>query len=111
MIKNLHRAIRWTLNEGVTIKDDMDPEPTLEVQGADKVDFATPGTYVVTYLAKDRSGNETKIERKIKVKENPDWNEKVVYLTFDDGPSENTGKILDILKEKKCKGNLLRYRK
>lgn len=34
------------------------------------------------------------------MKENPDWNEKVVYLTFDDGPSENTGKILDILKEK-----------
>ena len=26
-------------------------------------------------------------------------NEKVIYLTFDDGPSENTQKILDILKE------------
>ena len=37
------------------------------------------------------------------MKENPDWNEKVVYLTFDDGPSENTGKILDILKEKNAK--------
>ena len=85
--KELAQGDTMDLNEGVTIKDDMDPEPTLEVQGADKVDFATPGTYIVTYLAKDRSGNETKIERKIKVKENPDWNEKVVYLTFDDGPS------------------------
>ena len=28
-----------------------------------------------------------------------DMNRKVVYLTFDDGPSENTGKILDILKQ------------
>ena len=101
--KELAQGDTMDFNEGVTIKDDMDPEPTLEVQGADKVDFATPGTYVVTYLAKDRSGNETKIERKIKVKENPDWNEKVVYLTFDDGPSENTGKILDILKEKNAK--------
>lgn len=27
----------------------------------------------------------------------PDPNEKVVYLTFDDGPSENTKKVLDIL--------------
>lgn len=29
----------------------------------------------------------------------PDQDEKVVYLTFDDGPSENTQRILDILKE------------
>ena len=101
--KELAQGDTMDFNEGVTIKDDMDPEPTLEVQGADKVDFATPGTYIVTYLAKDRSGNETKIERKIKVKKNPDWNEKVVYLTFDDGPSENTGEILDILKEKNAK--------
>lgn len=28
--------------------------------------------------------------------------EKVAYLTFDDGPSDNTEKILDILKEKKA---------
>ena len=67
--KELAQGDTMDFNEGVTIKDDMDPEPTLEVQGADKVDFATPGTYIVTYLAKDRSGNETKIERKIKVKE------------------------------------------
>lgn len=89
--------------EGVTVKDDIDPNPTLEIQ-SDSVDFATPGTYTATYIAKDRSGNETKVERKITVKENPDWSEKVVYLTFDDGPSTNTGKILDILKEKGAKG-------
>ncbi len=32
------------------------------------------------------------------------WPRKV-YLTFDDGPSQNTGKILDILKKYKVKGN------
>ena len=53
-------------NEGVTIKDDMDPEPTLEVQGADKVDFATPGTYVVTYLAKDRSETRQRLSERSK---------------------------------------------
>ncbi len=36
--------------------------------------------------------------RKIGV-ENPTDDKKVVYLTFDDGPSENTKKILDILKQ------------
>ncbi len=30
-------------------------------------------------------------------------NEKIVFLTFDDGPSNNTNKILDILKEKNIK--------
>lgn len=29
----------------------------------------------------------------------PDTGQKIVYLTFDDGPSENTGKILDILEQ------------
>lgn len=29
-----------------------------------------------------------------------DKTEKIAYLTFDDGPSDNTGKILDILEEK-----------
>lgn len=33
----------------------------------------------------------------------PDMNEKIVYLTFDDGPSENTGKILDILEKYNAK--------
>ena len=33
----------------------------------------------------------------------PDRDEKIVYLTFDDGPSENTQKILDILKEYNAK--------
>ena len=30
---------------------------------------------------------------------NDDENKKIVYLTFDDGPSSKTPKILDILKE------------
>lgn len=34
---------------------------------------------------------------------NDNNNKKVVYLTFDDGPSENTTKILDILKENDVK--------
>ena len=90
-------------SSGVTVKDNADPDPSLSVDST-KADLNTPGTYVVTYVAKDRSGNETKVERKITVKANPEWKEKIVYLTFDDGPSENTGKILDILKQYNIKG-------
>ncbi len=90
-------------SSGVAVKDNADPDPSLSVDST-KADLNTPGTYVVTYLAKDRSGNETKVERKITVKTNPEWKEKIVYLTFDDGPSENTGKILDILKQYHVKG-------
>lgn len=32
-----------------------------------------------------------------------EYNEKEIYLTFDDGPSENTGEILDILKQNNIK--------
>ncbi len=35
--------------------------------------------------------------------ESPDNGKKIAYLTFDDGPSENTWKVLDILDEKNVK--------
>lgn len=86
------------LAQGVSAADDMDPNPELKVDSAE-VDFDTPGTYKAVYVAKDRSGNETRTERTVVVEKNPEYGKKVVYLTFDDGPSENTGKILDILKK------------
>ena len=39
----------------------------------------------------------TAIEAAVTTAANPDSDRKIAYLTFDDGPSENTGKILDIL--------------
>ena len=90
------------LQNGVTVSDNMDPNPSLSVN-TDQVDLNSPGTYTAVYTAKDRSGNETTVERKIVVEENPELEEKIVYLTFDDGPSENTGKILDILKKYNAK--------
>ena len=35
--------------------------------------------------------------------------EKIVYLTFDDGPSENTQKVLDILDQYDAKSNFFYY--
>lgn len=89
--------------DGVTVTDDLDPEPHFTVN-ADSVDMTTPGTYDVTYTTKDRSGNTSTVDRKVTVKADPSYDQKIVYLTFDDGPSENTGKILDILKQYNAKG-------
>ena len=32
---------------------------------------------------------------------------KVAYLTFDDGPGKYTAELLDMLKKRKCKSNIL----
>ena len=89
-------------SEGVTVTDDMDPDPKFSVN-SEQVDFATPGTYEVIYTTKDRSGNEGTTVRQITVKKDRDYDRKVVYLTFDDGPSAHTDKILEILNEYNAK--------
>lgn len=53
------------------------------------------GIYRATYTAADTLGNSTTCEAAVQVYD-PD--RRVVYLTFDDGPSVNTPKILDILR-------------
>ncbi|WP_373154223.1 polysaccharide deacetylase family protein [Clostridium sp. AUH-JLR23] len=87
---------------GLTAKDNRDPSPKITVDSSD-VNLKKAGTYTVKYTVKDRSGNENVFARQIEVLEKvvskavPSSEEKIVYLTFDDGPSENTKKIIDIL--------------
>lgn len=87
---------------GLTAKDNRDPSPKITVDSSD-VDLKKTGTYTVKYTVKDRSGNADTFTRNVKVlkkvvtKAVPSSEEKIVYLTFDDGPSENTKKIIDIL--------------
>lgn len=78
--------------------DDMDPAPTVSYDSS-TVDLTKEGTYEMTVVAADRSGNQTSLKQKVQIEKNPEYNAKVVYLTFDDGPSENTKKIIDILKQ------------
>lgn len=56
----------------------------------DRVKYYESGGYFY-YTATDNSGNTAEISRKI---ENGN---KVIYLTFDDGPSVHTARLLDIL--------------
>lgn len=87
---------------GLTAKDNRDPKPEIKVDSSD-VNLKKEGTYTVRYTVTDRSGNKATFSRNINVlkkvvaKAIPASNEKIVYLTFDDGPSANTKKILDIL--------------
>lgn len=76
--------------------DDLSSKVTIE----GTVDSSVEGVYFLTYLVTDESNNQASIVRKVIVgnpKEQPA--QKVVYLTFDDGPGIYTGQILDVLKK------------
>lgn len=76
------------------ITDDCNTKVKVKTTG--KVDFTTAGNYELKYEAKDSSGNLATATRIVKVI--PE-NTGVIYLTFDDGPSEYTNQLLDILKK------------
>lgn len=76
------------------ILDNLDLNPKIKIDSS-KVKAKKEGTYKLTVTATDRSGNKAKKKISVVVEEPT----KVVYLTFDDGPSENTDKVLKILKK------------
>lgn len=83
---------------GYTAEDncDGDLKEKVEVDGA--VDNSIEGEFNLTYKVKDKAGNASEATRKVVVGQSDAPG--VVYLTFDDGPSDGTtGAILDILKD------------
>lgn len=89
---------------GFTATDDVDGDLTDQVEVSGSVNCDRVGTYTITYTVKDSFGNSTTVTRTVKVKaayrppvNNPSDGEKVIYLTFDDGPSPYTQKLLDVL--------------
>ena len=65
--------------------------PKVEVE--ELVNTRRPGEYVINYHASDDSGNIAEAQRSVKVIE-PSGR---IYLTFDDGPGDYTGTLLDVL--------------
>lgn len=55
---------------GVTVTDDHDPKPTLEIDNS-QVSMSVPGVYDVIYIATDASGNKTSVTVKLTVKVKP----------------------------------------
>ena len=96
--------------KGANAQDEKDGNLTNKIVSSGKVDTSKEGTYTIEYKVKDKSGNEAVKVRTIKIVKNietvPSPNEKstvgngkIIYLTFDDGPSIYTSKLLDILKK------------
>ena len=89
---------------GYTATDDVDGDLTDKVEVSGEVDCSRAGTYTITYTVKDSFGNAASVTRTVKVKAayqppavDSGDGEKVIYLTFDDGPGPYTQKLLDIL--------------
>lgn len=103
-----HELSLWTgevyQEAGYQASDICDNDLTSQVIVTGNVDTATPGTYTLLYSVQDNSGNKTEITRTVVVKSPISGSGKVIYLTFDDGPSRTiTPGILDILKEENVK--------
>lgn len=88
---------------GYQAKDNNDGDLTKKVTVKNNVDTKKLGTYHITYQVEDQAKNKVKKERTVMVVKKQDPNVKTIYLTFDDGPSSVTPKILDILKKENVK--------
>lgn len=89
---------------GYAAKDNCDGDLTAAVQVSGMVDTFAAGRYVLTYTVSDSYENTTEKSRTVFVKErevdkinDTAKGDKVIYLTFDDGPGAYTDKLLDIL--------------
>lgn len=81
---------------GAIALDERDGE--LEVAAdVPEIDYWNEGEYEVKYSVSDAAGNTAEATRKLKVVA-PEPVPGAVYLTFDDGPSEHTSRLLDVLK-------------
>ena len=96
---------------GFTAMDNCDGDITDKVVVNGTVNGSKTGTYVLEYSVQDASGNVTTVTRTVMVAsvkqvsglpsmpdQTPDEpNGHTVYLTFDDGPTAYTDKLLDVL--------------
>ncbi len=84
--------------------DNFDGIITDWVKTEGNVDVHTPGTYPIIYTVADTFGNVSTAQRIVTVTACPDPEivipeGKVIYLTFDDGPSSHTARLLEVLKK------------
>lgn len=83
---------------GFSAVDECDGDITANVTVEGSVNPQQAGTYTIVYKVSDSSGNLTEVKRTVKVKNViPTKGDKVIYLTFDDGPCAYTAQLLDVL--------------
>lgn len=91
------------IDPGYKANDNIDGDLTSKVIVNGSVDTSKMGINTITYTVSDAAGNKSTATRSVYVYQkqavsntvNP--GDKVVYLTFDDGPSKYTSRLLDIL--------------
>ena len=91
---------------GYVALDNCDGNITDKVEVSSNIDTSKIGTYKITYSVIDSSNNSSSVERTIIVRKKAVYNtygDGIIYLTFDDGPSERTREILNILDEEGVK--------
>lgn len=94
---------------GYTASDNCEGDMTSVVVVDNNINTSNPGTHKITYNAIDKAGNETSVTRTVYVTypkvsaPSGIYKNSMIYLTFDDGPSNVTGAILDVLKTKNVK--------
>lgn len=87
---------------GYTATDNCLGDITNRVKISGSVDSNKEGKYTITYSVSDDINNKIEVTRTVYVyNKNPDIpvGDKVIYLTFDDGPSSYTNNLLDTLKK------------
>ena len=77
--------------------DEVDGDLTDKVKIEGKVDTDHIGEYQLTYSVSDSHGNYSERVKTVTVEVAYDGDGQVVYLTFDDGPSEYTEELLNVL--------------
>lgn len=82
---------------GASANDNCDGDVSSNVSISGGVDTSRAGSYSVNYSVSDSAGNSSSVSRNVFVYPPNGNGDKVVYLTFDDGPSSYTGELLDIL--------------
>ncbi len=98
-------CLGWPYEEpGYSAQDNLDGDITDKVVVEGTVDVHTEGSYPITYTVTDTYGNTSAVVRTVTVQKGyqPEVvvpEEKVIYLTFDDGPSKYTPKLLEVLKK------------
>lgn len=87
------------IEPGYKAIDDVDGDITNRVIVNSNVDMSKHGKYEVEYKAIDEANNETIKTRQVLVREKQHNTSsgKIVYLTYDDGPSAYTKGLLDLL--------------
>lgn len=90
--------------QGASAFDNCDGDISEKIEREGKVENI-PGSYTLTYKVTDTSGNIAKVSRTVIVEEKKQvvYQNNVIYLTFDDGPSRYTKKLLDVLKKYNAK--------